>query len=269
MSSLTKTLFDRFLPFYLPQIEMDEATHISKHPLRHDMKTKNNIVIATCGFPDIHYNAESFIKHFDIFFHLFKEAYDCIVCPQGDIFGLVYLRHVTEQYLDLVTQAGQEYGGTRCLSDSTIEQLKRPLISYDDYVTVANLNWIPKNEYTSIYDYNAKKAKNCVRQMQLIYQAEYMKADSGILEIDFDDGAYVCQMILTKECCTIVDDRDVFHEYNLKISTGIDDWMLRAKKASAPSGSAKSEGKQKSQFQLLTEMVSSLALNSAKRELSF
>ena len=265
MSSMVKVLIDRLLPLYLPNIEERNSALGTMHPLRYDLKSKKYVLISTCGFPKIANNTEPLITIFDL---LYGDTYEKIICSQGDLYNIVQLKYITSKYIDLVYYAGQEYARLGQLSQDTKKLLCKPLINMNDYILMANFDWTSKSNYSSLSEYNIQKAKNYVRQMKLVYEPGHMKAAVGVLQMEFDGGNYMCQFVMTPSDCTIIENKDCFYEFTLKITTTIDKWIKRAQKLSLLTA-IESPTSTKSEFQVLTEMISKLALNGAKREMTF
>lgn len=136
-----KVLMDRQLPLLMPQITTrDDGVGESKHEVRYDLSSQQQVVISTCGF----YTAEgNYDGVTSLFNHLCENgSWEGIFCGQGELFHIPD-PHVTERvtsYLEVVKQAGAEYqrGG---ITDETRERLHELLIPRDIFERMANSSW--------------------------------------------------------------------------------------------------------------------------------
>jgi multimeric flavodoxin WrbA len=264
VSSGMKTFMDRLIPIYAPGIVPHKSGKGVTHPARYDLSTQRHVLIASCGFPDRVNNTDAVVKLFDIVHH---DKYNSIIVPQGDLFGIPQMGHVTKRILNAVHEVGRLYGETGVFPVEKVDAMTALYLSNEDYIALANENWLAVGNFESMDDYHNQQAKNYIRQMGLIYEPEYMKAQRGVLQIELGKGSYLCQMVMTPSDCTIVDDTDQFVEYTLKITTDIDR-MIELSKDSGPQGGGKTDDAAiRSSFQSLIEMVSLLAVNGIKKEL--
>ena len=136
-----KVLIDRQLPLLMPQItSRDDGVGDSKHEVRYDLSSQQQVAVSTCGF----YTAEgNYDGVASLFNHLCENgAWEAIFCGQGELFHIPD-PHVTERvasYLEAVKQAGREYqrGG---ITEQTRSKLGELLIPRDIFERMANSSW--------------------------------------------------------------------------------------------------------------------------------
>ena len=131
-----KTLIDRQLPMLLPFMVKDVKS--GGHPSRYDMSGKRNVLISTCGFYTAEGNYDAVTALSD---HLFgKDNYEKIFCPQGELFSVPELSKRTNEYLEYVRTAGQEFAaGT--ITDETKGKLNTLLFPKETFEAMADASW--------------------------------------------------------------------------------------------------------------------------------
>ena len=138
VTGLMKNFMDRILPLGEPYLVKDEKGEC-RHPARHG-KTPKIAVISNCGFPEQ--------SHFQVLQLLFKRVARNM---NSEVIAEIYrgagellkqsdpqLVPIIDNYKDVLRKAGREVVEQSRLSDETIEELKKPLLPYDKYITTAN-----------------------------------------------------------------------------------------------------------------------------------
>ena len=138
VTGLMKNFMDRILPLGDPHLVKDEKGEC-RHPARHG-KTPKIAVISNCGFPEQ--------SHFQVLQLLFKrvarnmhsEVIAEIYRGEGELLKQTdpQLGPIIDNYKDVLRKAGREVVELSRLSDQTIEELEKPLVPYDKYITTAN-----------------------------------------------------------------------------------------------------------------------------------
>lgn len=139
VTGLMKNFMDRILPLGEPYQVKDEKGEC-RHPARHG-KTPKIAVISNCGFPEL--------SHFQVLELLFRriarnmhtEVIAEIYRGEGELLkqqANPKLKPFIDKYKDALRQAGREVVEQSRLSDQTIEDLRKPLVPYDQYINTAN-----------------------------------------------------------------------------------------------------------------------------------
>ncbi|MFH1845985.1 MAG: flavodoxin family protein [Candidatus Omnitrophota bacterium] len=138
VTGLMKNFMDRILPLGDPHLVKDEKGEC-RHPARYG-KTPKIAVISNCGFPEQ--------SQFTVLQLLFKrvarnmhsEVIAEIYCGEGELLkqSNPKLKPILDKYKDVLRRAGREVVEQAKLSEETIEDLKRPLVPRDEYISVAN-----------------------------------------------------------------------------------------------------------------------------------
>ncbi|MDR2515512.1 MAG: NAD(P)H-dependent oxidoreductase [Christensenellaceae bacterium] len=130
-----KNLIDRQLPLALPF--MAGQTESGGHPSRIDRSKQRQVVISTCGFWTSQGNYDAVNAQFS---RLCEEGFTALYCGQGELFRVPELKARTEEYLDLVRQAGAEFAGGG-ISAGTGERLLEPLYPREVFERMADASW--------------------------------------------------------------------------------------------------------------------------------
>ena len=188
-----KTLIDRQLPMNLPfMVDRTDGVGSGSHPSRFDMSGKKHIIISTCGF----YSAD---KNYDsvrlMFNHICGEnAYDMIVCGQGELFRVPELRSRTDEYLEIVKTAGEEFSKGQ-ISVETKNRLTELLYPKEVFETMADASWGVSKDGEKIVD----ETLSFTRQMAALYNKAAYDGKDRVIEISYTDKNKTYQILLKKD----------------------------------------------------------------------
>ena len=139
VTGLMKNFMDRMLPLGEPYLVKDEKGEC-RHPSRHE-KIPKIVVISNCGFPEL--------SHFQVLELLFRrvarnmhtEVIAEIYRGEGELLkrkASTKFKSIRDKYKSVLRKAGNEIVNLSKLSDQTIEELKKPLVPYDQNIITAN-----------------------------------------------------------------------------------------------------------------------------------
>lgn len=183
-----KTLIDRQLPMTLPF--MSSEAEAGGHPSRYDMSEKKTVLISTCGFYTAKSNYDSVIAQFDKMYG--KEKFTTIFCGQGELFRVPELSKRTDEYLNVVRQAGQEYisGG---IKENTKMKLQELLYPRDVFERMADASWgISKTGEKEDFSLTFTK------QMAALYNPASYKGKDVVFDINYTDIGKRYRIVLGK-----------------------------------------------------------------------
>ena len=205
-----KNLIDRQLPMNLPfMVDRTDGVGSGSHPSRFDMSGKKHVIISTCGF----YSAD---KNYDsvrlMFNHICGEnAYDMIVCGQGELFRVPELRNRTDEYLEIVKTAGEEFAQGQ-ISSETKDRLAGLLYPKEVFEAMADASWgVSKDDGKTV-----DETLSFTRQMAALYNKDVYDGKDRVIEISYTDKNKTYQILLGK------DGSEVFEELTLTPTTIIE-----------------------------------------------
>ena len=232
MPSKTKTFIDRLLPLFLPVIR-ESADGKPGHPSRYDLSEQKHVLISTCGFYTAEKNYDALIKQFDI---LFAGKSEKILCPQGELFRIPALQARTDEYLEIVKQAGEEYFTGGVITEKTTKQLTIPLYPKETFLEMANTSWKiaeTNSESENLAQVNQPQGKmqispceRLLRQMAAIYEplSNAPKGEKHI-EFFFTDLGETYQIWVKGNEAEFIKDKKAFVPFSVKIETPFDVWQ--------------------------------------------
>ena len=258
VSAPLKTVMDRLIPVSLPIIEErkieNKVTVI--HPSRYDVAHQRYILISTCGFYSYENNVEPIEKQFEI---MYGDALTKIICPEGELFSIPQLNYRLRKYLDTAKRAGKEFAREKRVSQKTMDKLRVKHYDPESFTTLANCNWQVREENMSDEEFLHARAKNYVTQMAIIYESDFLSVPKVIMEMEFTDSNYHCQMVMTKEGCEVVEDPARFEKYTLKVICKLNAWIkLSRDKVTVAGGAMGTAPEQSSEYKVITEWMSAL-----------
>ncbi len=212
-SARLKNLFDRTLPFHVPEI-IDRKDSGQRHEYRWDVGDKKIVLIATCGFYSYENNVEPLVKLFDI---CYGENYEKIICPEGTLFSLEIFREFTQSYLDTARRAGVEMAAHGRISDDTRNALIKRTFGKDDYIYLANNYWIQSDESMTPEEKLRMGVRQRSLQMSKMFDDSLFTDEPVVIEMSFPDLPYTCQLQLSRKESKAVEDPDQFLPYHLRL----------------------------------------------------
>ena len=196
-----KNLIDRQLPMVLPfMTERENQTGNGSHPSRYDMSGKKTVIISTCGFYTAEGNYDGVRSLFD---HICgKDRYTSIFCGQGELFRVPELSQRTDEYLEYVKSAGEEYVSSGDITKETKEKLEQLLYPKKVFEDLADASWGIDRE-------SGEKETDALiftRQMAALYRNEAWSGRNQVLEMYYTDLNERYQVVLGKEGSEVVTD---------------------------------------------------------------
>lgn len=207
---ILKNFIDRQLPLNLPFMSDEES---GGHPSRYDISHQSHILISTCGFWTARGNYDSVLSMFDRICG--GNNYSFIACGQGELFRIPELRNRTDQYLDLVRKAGEEYT-SRGISEETRAELAKPLFPRTVFENMADASW----NIDPSGNKPADESLSFTRQMASLYKSDGV---NRVLEFHYTDIGKSYQILLNEEGASVIEDN--FQPYTSKIVTPFALWQ--------------------------------------------
>lgn len=239
--SKLKTLIDRQLPMVLPFMSKDAES--GSHPTRYDMSNKRNVLISTCGFYTTEGNYDAVISMFN---HLLGEDnYEKIFCSQGELFRVPELSKRTNEYLEYVKTAGQEYIDGK-IKENTRIKLNTLLFPKETFEAMADASW-------GVEKVTGEKLDDSLiftKQMAALYNKKSYKGNDIVLEMNYTDIDKSYQIILKKDGYEVLTEN--FKPYTTKIETPFTVWSdIAGEKISGEEALMKQMYKVKGDFDLM------------------
>ncbi len=220
LPSRLKALMDRLLPMNLPFMLQDAQS--GGHPSRYDVSGKRYAVISTCGFYTPQGNYDALNAQFD---HLYgKGGYTALYCGEGELFRVPELGRRTQEYLDIVRQAGREFAAGE-ITPKTREQLKQQLLPREVFEELADADWgiqAAKSEQTS-NQAPSDASLAFTRQMAALYNKTAWGGKDRVVEFHYTDIGKTYQILLQKEGHQVLNDN--FRPYTTRIETPLTLWQ--------------------------------------------
>jgi multimeric flavodoxin WrbA len=189
-----KNVIDRMLPMNLPFMARDAAS--GGHPSRYDLSEQRHAVISTCGFWTDKGNYEAVDAQFS---HICGDkGFTALYCGQGELFRVPELRARTDEYLELVRQAGAEFAGSG-VTAATSAALSEPLYPREVFEEMADVSWGISRDGEKTDD----DSLNFVRQMAALYRPD---GKERVIEFVFTDIDRVYQIRCTPDGHSVLHD---------------------------------------------------------------
>lgn len=220
ITSIMKKFMERTLPELLPFID-DEGSETYRHPYRNlkVMENKKHILISNCGFPSKKNNYEGVYEQFDQLFG--KNAWEKIICAEGELLSVTQLDNITGPYLELVRKAGQEYIETHHISKKLKSGLEKPLVAVSTFLEIADLSW----DVEDLRKKEPERKSNALRlmkQMASVFNPKISPGLKAVLEMEFVDSQEKYQLVVEDNKCILLEED--FLEPTTKIKTGFKIW---------------------------------------------
>ena len=219
-----KCLIDRQLPLKLPFMSKD--TESGGHPSRYDLSKQQHILISTCGFFTTKGNYDAIEATFNRYYGANKVGAS-IFCGQGELFRIPELRNLTDEYLEVVSRAGEEFVGGG-IQQNTKDELLEPLLPRDVFENAADASWgieLPSdNENTPSAPQGQTTSENDESLKSTTQMAAFFRPDGveRVLEFHYTDIHKTYQILLTKSGSEVITEN--FQKYTTKIETPYTLW---------------------------------------------
>lgn len=261
MPSQMKAFIDRLLPENLPFIE--DVNGRAGHPARFDLSAQKNILISTCGFFTVKNNYEALEKQFDI---IFADNYVKIFCPQGELFSIPHLTERTNEYLEIVKQAGTEYSLRGKFSAETETKLAEPLFKTEAFIEMANAHWRINETDNTEKKTQPGSNERLLRQMSAIYSptANAPKNEKTI-EFFFTDTNETYQLRIKGNKSTFLKETSDFIPYSVRIETPSEVWQdISAGKANGQEALFQNKYRVLGDFSLMTSLMDGFSVRKSQ-----
>lgn len=134
MPAHLKALVDRTMP--LSSMTMEKVGEHYEHISEHDFSKKRYVMICGCGFPSGKNNFEAMTAQFKLMFGEDKST--IITVPESPMFNVKEAEPVTKPFLDVMREAGSEYGASGKISLDSWGRINTPMIPEEVYTQIAN-----------------------------------------------------------------------------------------------------------------------------------
>lgn len=218
LPSRCKALMDRLLPMYLPF--MSKGARNGGHPSRYDLSGKRFAVISTCGFYTSQCNYDAVTAQFDRLYG--KDGYTALYCGEGELFRVPELRKRTQEYLDIVRRAGQEFV-SGSITPSTREELAQLLVPREAFEEMADADWgVQALQSGGKTAASVEVSLQFTRQMAALYNKAAWNGKDRVVEFHYTDVGKTYQILLLKEGHRVLTED--FLPYTTRIETPLFVW---------------------------------------------
>lgn len=140
LPSMMKAMTDRCLPFTQAYAGNVAAGGGSFHEIRDPkMEEKKLVVISTCGYVEPTAMYPALEKEYDLIAG--KGHYTKIFCPEGELFNAESCKKQVGAYLAYIKQAGHELAAFGKISEETMAQVNRPILSPKAFEMITQKHW--------------------------------------------------------------------------------------------------------------------------------
>ncbi len=217
---MLKNVIDRQLPLIHPFMEENHSGGSGSHASRYDRSHQRHILISTCGFFSAENNYQAVYEMFD---HMLgKGKYDTVFCGQGELFQIPQLSFRTDEYLNLVAQAGREFRSGK-IKEDTEAKLQELLFPKDTFEEMADASWGLAADSAAGKQEVTRKGYHFTRQMAALYNPLSFDGQERIVEFCYTDLDETYQIRLGQDGHQ-VSDRD-FVPYTTRIETPFTVWQ--------------------------------------------
>lgn len=134
MPANLKVLVDRTMP--LSSMAMEKVGEHYEHISEHDFSNKRYVMICGCGFPSGKNNFEAMVAQFKLMFG--DEHSTIITVTESPLFNEKEALPVTEPFLEVMKEAGRQYGVGGEISPDIWGRINTPMIPEEIYTQIAN-----------------------------------------------------------------------------------------------------------------------------------
>lgn len=227
-----KAFFDRQLPLSMPFMK-DRTDGIGNggHPRRYDRSHQRVAAISTCGFYTARDNYGAVERMFD---HCFgKGGWYALFCGQGELFRVPELKSQTQAYLDVVKQAGEQYGKglleglakpEENISEQVESALQKDLFPKQVFEAMADASWQITETDANGQAKPASKAAAFTRQMAALYNPKAYPGHDLVFNMEYTDLDEKYQIVLQEKGSTVISDPAKFQDPEMVVSTPFTVW---------------------------------------------
>ena len=133
MPAPLKAIIDRILP--LSKMTMEKVGDRYEHVGQADYSHLRYVMISGCGFPNSRQNFEPAAAQFRL---MFPGRNTILTVPESPMVNAPEAKVVTEPRLELVREAGREYGETGAVSEALLARIGSPMIPEEEYARIVN-----------------------------------------------------------------------------------------------------------------------------------
>lgn len=227
-----KTFFDRQLPLSLPFMkDREDGIGNGGHPRRYDRSHQRVVAISTCGFYTAKDNYGAVERMFD---HCFsKDRWYGLFCGQGELFRVPELKNQTQAYLDVVKQAGNQYGQGLLLGLAKPEEeiskqvesaLHKDILPKQVFESLADASWQIEETGPDGKTKTASGALAFTRQMAALYNPKSYPGHDLVFDMDYTDLGERYQIVLQQEGSRVIIDPAHFQTPEMVVSTTFTIW---------------------------------------------
>ncbi len=128
-----KALLDRTMP--LSSLAVRKVGDRYHHVGNADFSHMKYVMICGCGFPNSTNNFEPAVAEFKL---MFPDSHTLITVPESPMFNAPEASEVTAPRLELVREAGREFGTDGKINDDLLSEICSPMIPEEVYAAIVN-----------------------------------------------------------------------------------------------------------------------------------
>lgn len=213
MPANVKRIMDRLLPLYDEKvITRDGKT--TQHEERYDLSKQRILVFSTGAYFNYEQNFDALDQQLDL---IYGKRCDKIFCPGGQLLETQFLDYQTQSYLKALEKEGEAFSQTRGLSQEIQDLFKKPFVSIDEFLEFGEVFVTKIKENQSKEDYEKSKLHTFFKGLSLTYDSNKLMVDQAVMEIELVDYPYTCQLHMNKEKCELIEMKEDFLPYSLKV----------------------------------------------------
>ncbi len=260
MPSSVKRIMDRLLPLYDEKVNsMDGKT--TQHEERYDLHKQRIIVFSSGAYFNYEKNFDALDQQFEF---IYGNRCDKIFCPGGQLLETQFLDYRTQNYLKALEIEGEHFHQTRKIRQETKDKFKEPFLDLDEFLKFGEVFVTKKKINESKEDYEKSKISTFFTGLSLTYDAKQLMVDQAVMEIELVDYPYCCQLHMNQEKCLLIENKEAFLPYCLKV---------RSKYAffsSNPSLTSKNKARSKgADFNTFIQLINKYQQKGIQKEMNF
>lgn len=213
MPSNAKRIMDRLLPLYCHNLETNDSC-TTYNLRRHKTEGQRYILFCSCGLYNKKENVDGIKKQFEL---LYGDKCDMLFCSESQLLSNTFMDYCTTHYLAALEEEGNRYQSTFRLSAEIKDMFETPFLPIQDFLSFVGASFVLKTADMTEGDYLLEKVRSFFKSMSLTYDATKLDVDSSVLEVQIIDYFYVCQLHINKKSCTLVENKNDFIPYRLKV----------------------------------------------------